>query len=253
MRLAAIVMLTISAAAFAQDVPQWVLSLAKLKRQMRAELQRQPNFLCTQTVDRYQRAPNAGSFQFLDAMRLQVAVVDGQEMMANGLEGKLDVADAGRFAKSGAFGTGAFSSTARNLFMHDTGRTTAWGEETVNGRKALRFDFDIPERMSGFVVSSGDFRARVGERGSYWADATTLDLLRLITHAVDIPAALGMKEVTTDIEYRRTRLGKVDVLLPKRAETLIVSFNGWQKKNVLNFPDCREYSTESTIRFDTEK
>src|SRR5262249_40405716 len=126
-------------------------------------------------------------------------------------------------------------------------------EEQVDGRDVLRYDFKIPENRSGYVLSSPTGRAVVGQRGSYWADAKSLELLSVEARAVDIPFSLGILDLTNRIEYQRVPLGTSEVLLPKHAQTLIKNFDGTQKRNEMAFSGCREYKSESTIRFDTVK
>ena len=147
-------------------------------------------------------------------------------------------------------GTGAFTAVARNLFVNDGGRTTGWGEEQLGDRATLWYGFVIPEMLNGYQVSSAGGSANVGERGKFWVDAQTLELLRIEDHADDIPAVLEIQDIVTTISYAKVRIGSSDLLLPQVAEMVLTNSNGLQRKNVTEFSNCREYASESVIRFD---
>lgn len=233
-----------------QDLPQWVLDLARIKRQARGNFEHLPNYVCHETVRRYQRSAHSSKFSDVDTLHFEVAVIDRKEMYAKAGGGHFDTTDLTDFASQGASSTGSFSIFVYNLFVNDTGLTTGWGQDAVGDRRALRYDYSISEMMSGNLVSNGSFQATTGVRGSYWADASTYDLIRLEEHAVDIPPALGMADVSTVIDYERVNIGSSEVLLPRRAELTISEYSGRLIRNVTEFSGCRQYGSESVIHFE---
>jgi hypothetical protein len=235
-----------------QDLPQWVLQLSRIKRQAKAELLRLPNFACVESINRFQSKSATGSFQPVDIIRLDVAFVDGKELVTPaGGSGAFQEMDLGKLAYGGVIGTGAFSAVARNLFVNDNGRTTGWGEERLLDRPSLRYNFAISEMQAGYTMNSSGRTATVGLEGTFWADAETLQLIRIVEHAVDIPYSLGVQDTSTSVTYARTRIGSSDVLLPRTAEILVTNTNGWRGRNTIEFTGCREYVAESVIRFDS--
>lgn len=235
-----------------QDLPQWVLQLSRIKRQAKAELVRLPNFACVETINRFQKQPSSAVFKPLNTVRMDVAFVDGKELVAPvGGTGAFQEMDMRALSYGGVIGTGAFAAVARNLFVNDTGRTTGWGEERILERPALRYDFVIPEMQAGYTITSGFASASVGIEGTFWADAETLELLRVEEHAVDIPPSLGIQDTSTTVTYARTHIGASDVLLPRWAETVLTNTNGWRGRNEIEFTGCREYVADSVIRFDS--
>jgi hypothetical protein len=159
--------------------------------------------------------------------------------------------DMRNLSRGGVIGTGAFAAVARNLFVNDNGRTTGWAEERILERPALRFDFVVSEMEARYMISSARATASVGIEGAFWADAGTLELLRIDEHAVDIPPNLGIQDASTTVTYARTRIGASDVLLPRWAETVITNSDGWRGRNAIEFTGCREYVADSVIRFDS--
>ena len=235
-----------------QDLPQWVLQLSRIKRQAKAELLRLPNFACLETINRFQSKPGKDFFQPLDVIRLDVAFVDGKELVAPaGASGAFQEMDLGRLASGGVIGSGAFSAVARNLFVNDNGRPTGWSEERILDRPALRYNFAISEMQAGYTMTSSGRTGTVGLEGSFWADAETLQLIRIEERAVDIPDSLGVEDTSTSVTYARTRIGSSDVLLPRKAEILVTNTTGWRGRNEIEFTGCREYVAESVIRFDS--
>lgn len=236
----------------AQDLPRWVLQLSRIKRQAKAELLRLPNFACVETINRFQRQPRSDVFKPLDTIRMDVAFVDGRELVSPvGATGAFQEMDLVKLGYGGVIGTGAFSAVARNLFVNDNGRTTGWAEARIMDIRALRYDFVVPERQAGYRLTSSGVVESVGLQGTFWADAETLDLLRIEEHAVDIPPTLDVEETSTTVTYARTRIGTSDVLLPRWAETTITNTNGWHGRNAIEFSGCREYVAESVIHFDS--
>jgi hypothetical protein len=61
-----------------------------------------------------------------------------------------------------------------------------------------------------------------------------------------------MCEAGTSLEYQHIRIGDGDFLLPRQSELRIVQTDARETMNVTTFSSCREYHTESTIRFDEE-
>jgi hypothetical protein len=236
-----------------QDLPQWVLQLSRIKRQAKAEVLRLPDFACVETINRFQRQPGSEVFKPMDTVRMEVAFVDGKELVSPvGGSGAFQEMDLGALVRGGGvIGTGAFSAMARNLFVNDNGRVTGWEEERILERPAIRYDFVIPEMMSGYRVSSAGASGTVGLEGAFWADAETLELLRIEERAVDIPLNLDIRDISTTVTYARTHIGASDVLLPRWAETLMTHTNGWRGRNAIEFSGCREYVAESVIRFDS--
>lgn len=252
MRLISIALLAAAANAAlpAQDLPEWVLTLSRIKRQARANFEHLPDYACHETIERYHREPRSEKFHLLDTLHFEVAVIGRKEMYAKAGAGHFDETDLSSMAAGGATSTGTFSSLVYNLFINDNGLTTGWGEDAVGTRRAVRYDFSMPETRSGNVVGNGTVQVTTAVRGSYWADASSFDLIRLEERAVDIPPQLGMTDIVTTIDFERMKIGNSDVLLPSRAEMSLTEMSGRVIRNVTEFAGCRQYGSESVIHFE---
>ncbi len=223
--------------------------LARIKDRMRDNLARLPNYTCLQTIERSVRRPPSRRFILSDALRLEVALVDGKEMYAWPGAQNFEDRDVLEMVGGGAFGTGDFGLHARAVFLGQAPRFTYVGEETLNGRRSYRYDYSVPQLHSGFTIRSLPNRAIVGYHGSFWAAAGTLDLLRLVVHADDIPPVLEVAAATDTLDYARVRIGESDFLLPSASELVMVATSGTESRNRTSFSACRQYTGESTLTF----
>ncbi len=241
--------LLLAAAAYADPVkPEWIL-LTRIRVVMAENLQRLPNYTCLQTIERSRRPAPSRKFQLVDTLRLEVALVGGKELFSWPGAGRFEDRDLRDFV-AGTSGNGSFGLHARSVFLSNAPQFTYVGERDRDGRKTVRFDYEVAQMVSGFQLRVSDRSAIVGYRGSFWADAATLDLVRLEVHAVDIPPHLGLKEAGDAMEYARVRIGEGEFLLPDSSELTMVELEGGENVNRTRFSACRQYAGESVIRFD---
>src|SRR6266566_4241268 len=88
------------------------------------------------------------------------------------------------------------------------------GKELFSRSGASKFgDRDIGEFGRGGTIESGLFASLahgvVGFSGAFWADAETLQVMRLRVHADDVPLTLGIYEAIQTIDYTRVLLNEV--------------------------------------------
>jgi hypothetical protein len=237
------------APAAAGDLPQDVLLLARFKQQIRQDLARIPNYTCVETMQRFQRRRPSQPFNSVDTVRLEVSYVGGKELFSFPGARRFDDRDVSFFVSGGVIGNGTFSTDINNLFGHDAISFQSRGEEDLDGKSALRYDFRVPQFLSWFTVRVSAAAAIVPFKGSFWFDPATLDLLRLDISGEDLPPELRLAEARNSTGYRRAQIGESKVLLPARAELVLVDLAGQSSRNLVEFSQCREYQTESTITF----
>lgn len=228
-------------------LPKDILELARLKRDVGASLDVLPNYTCVETIDRYHRKNAHAPFRRIDTLHVEVAVVNHRELYswpdANHFE-DLDLAD---MVGAGMVSTGSFTSAVRNALTSRFSTIKWHGEEEVRGRQALRWDYTIPYNVSDWTIQIDGRAGRVAEKGSFWADAATLDLLRLESSADGIPPDLPMTSLETTLDYARTRVGSRDLLLPQSVEVLLIRLDGTESLNRIEFSQCREFVVESRL------
>src|SRR6187549_1101085 len=151
-------MLLISLGAGAQELPPGILLLSRIKRHMAQVLERQPNYTCLETIERSMRGAKAKRFQLVDALHLEVAVVEGKELFSWPGEQEFKDRDLRELAPTGAIANGSFAIHARSVFLSNTPQITYHGEETLDGRAVARYDYSVPQYRSGYQIRIGDLR-----------------------------------------------------------------------------------------------
>jgi hypothetical protein len=226
--------------------------LLEMRARMGRTLRSLPNYVCLQTTERLRasKAKAQAKAKTVDTVKLEVAHVGDKEMYS--WPGRNMFADSQlqKALPTGLVGTGAYASQAIDILFGPKTQFRWVGKETLDQRATLRWDFTVPQADSGWTVGNGKRSAQVGSEGSIWADAATLDVVRLDVHATQFPARFPLKSVTRNIDYANVRIGARDVLLPSMVEDLVEEANGPLNINRSRFGHCREYTTTSTLTFD---
>ncbi len=231
-----------------QELPADVLLLAKIKVQMAENLKRLPNYTCGQTIERFLRLPKERRLKPLDIVRLEVALVDGNELYGWPGSNRISESELSDLV-GGTIGNGDFGLLARSIFLGSGVSFTYRGQVSLNGNPAILYDYRVPLLSSGYHIKVGANEALVAYHGSVWVAPETLDLLRLELAADDIPEYLGLAASTKALGYERTRIGGSDFLLPNSAELNMLEFSGLENRNRTRFNNCRQYSGESVLSF----
>lgn len=246
----ALLWLSISAAQSTSDVAPELLTLAKIKVRMQETLARQPNYTCTEQIERSRRRAPKGKYELLDMVRLEVALVDGKEMFAWPGSRKFEEQELSKLVPiGGAIGNGNFALFTRTVFLSRAPVFNYVGVVDLNGKPAIRYNYTVSEFISGFHLRVNNIDAIVGFSGSFWVNPNTLDLMRLDVVAEKIPEAMGLSKSITTMEYAPTRIGAADFLLPVGSELVMTHTNGDEDHNRMSFQACRQYTGDSVITF----
>ena len=233
----------------AQELPPEILLLARIKAKAAENLQRLPNYTCTQTIERSHRNAKARKFELLDTLRLEVALVEGKELFS-WPGGTFEERGIGEIVGAGgAIGNGSFALHAKSVFLSRWPRFIYFGETNLNGRRAVRYGYQVPQMLSGYQIRVGPNHAFVEYHGSFWVDADSLDLIRLEVHADNPPPNLSLTEASDTMEYQRARIGDADFLLPQSSELVMIDLLGNIIRNRTYFSTCRQYAGESKLSF----
>lgn len=237
----------VAAGAQAPEDPEALLERIRLRA--RANLDRLPDYVCLQTVERFRRPEPKAEFEPVDTLRLEVGLVGDRELFAWPDAARFSEKDVTDLVQRGTIGNGAFALHARNVFLSGAPRFDFRGEETADGRRSFRFDFEVPLARSTFRLRVPPYQALVAFHGAFWADAETLDLIRLRVEVDEAPPELGVLQATNEMNYRRTRIGEEEFLLPSSSRLEMVSAAGETSRNLTTFRNCRQFVSESSISF----
>jgi len=104
--------------------------------------------------------------------------------------------------------------------------------------------------VSGYSIRIGDRSGVAGFHGSFWADKTSFDVQRLEVIAEEIPPDLGVTAASDRVDYKRLQIGRGEFLLPVESELIMADTSGEESHNHVRFTSCRQYTGESTLKFD---
>ena len=241
------------------DLPEDVVILRTIRARMKEHTSRLNNYTCLETITRGKRPSERLAvavpgktvpFRRTDTVRLEVAEVGHDELFARAGEHNFSHREPSELAPGGLMGDGVFVLFAHNIFVADIATYKYRGEETLDGRRLVRFDYQIPQLLSGFRFTTPYGTAILGYHGSFWADPKTYDPVRLDIVADDIPPELRVTRSEDRIEFARVRIGSEDVVIPQSAEMSVFEDNTSASRNQISFTHCREYGVQSTIKFE---
>ena len=227
------------------------IRFARIRSHMSDNLDRLPNFTCTETIERSERAARSRRFQLLDTLRLEVAMVNGKELFAWPGSGKFDDREMSEIIGGGTSGNGNFGIHARAIFLGGSARFEYLSEVEREEGRVFRYSYSVPKMWSGYMIKSGPAKGIAGYHGYFEADTETLDVLLLDVMAdEEIPPELQILQAFTRMRYRRMKIGEGEFLLPESSEISLTGYSGTENRNRVHLSGCKQYGTESTIRFD---
>jgi hypothetical protein len=221
--------------------------LVKIRQTVAESLKRLPEYTCLETVARTDRQMDNQTFKAVDTLRFEVTQIGEKEFYS--LPGGKFQDDVTKFVGNGMVSSGQFALAALSVFVDQSPEIKYAGEEMLKGRKMLRYNYRIPFLSGGWTLALGGQKVVVASHGSFWADADTLDLVRLERFADDIPPELTFAQARTAIDYGKVRIGAIDVLLPQTAEVVLTRRNREMYINRAEFSQCRAYWAQSTVQF----
>src|SRR5260370_24487247 len=106
---------------------------------------------------------------------------------------------------SGSISQGEFSLHARSVFTGGYANTKFAGVEDLVGRHTLRWDYNVPMFASGWTITANARSAPAASRGSFWADADTLEGVRLEVRSQGLPIGFPISS-SMNTDRKSTRL-----------------------------------------------
>lgn len=224
--------------------------LDQIRRRMTDNLLHLPDYTCRETIERTQRNADSKRYRLLDRLRLDVAYVGGKELYAWPGAPKFEEIPLDKIVDGGAIGNGTFGGFAREVFSSMAPKFFWGGYVERDGGRFVRFTFRVALEKSRYVLRREELGARVAYSGFFEADPLSLAPARFEIDAEAIPASLQLRSAGQLIRFGETRIGESRFLLPLSAEMWLERDNGEEDRNTTRFESCRQYSGESTLRFD---
>jgi hypothetical protein len=238
----------------------------RVRARIEESLDRLPNYMCTQTIDRYQYQPDVTDNSLAcdesakqpsthlsssDRLRFDVSVKSTGEMYGWAGENRFDDRELVEIVKDGAISTGSFTAFLASIFSNEAVRFTYNGEMTQDGRPFAEFGFYVPSEKSHYFFNFAERRAVTGYDGTFLVNPKTADIARLSIRTSQLPAETGACYSSTTLDYTRIRLQGVEFLLPRLSVMRVFSRDGRVAVNHTVYSNCHEFLGESTLTFGT--
>ena len=211
-----------------------------------------PNFICTQTTQRFIDYTGTSGFRSVDLIVEQLTYFEHHEdlkvLTLNGEPSSLSHWELGGAISSGEFGAvmnGIFSPQANTEFVWQT-------LFTLRGRKMQVYSYRVSASHSDYhiVVPYENLDLVTAYHGLIFIDDGTHFVHRITLHAEGIPQYFPTQDVSLVLDYDYRRIGDSDYLLPLEFEIRSRQSRSLLKNNV-TYSDYRKFSAASSITFDS--
>jgi hypothetical protein len=223
--------------------------LQHIRSKVAEDLSHLPNYTCHEVISRLFRPLNSSSLGHQDQVEVEVAFLGGRELFARPGDSRFQEQSITQLVSSGTISSGVFGSHAGSIFRGNAASFRYVGVSEKDGHAAYRYDFQVPQEKSSFVVKHDSAEGMVAYHGSFWADVGTLDLVHIEIKADDIPRHIGVRFIAEKIRYMLMRIGDAEFLLPRHAELEASDSLGNYSLNEQNLERCREFTGQSTVTF----
>ncbi|HLG96189.1 MAG TPA: hypothetical protein VKX49_07755 [Bryobacteraceae bacterium] len=252
-----VTVLVLSIAAFAQisldpDTGKQKQILADATEYALNHEQLLPNFICTQTTQRFVDFTGKSGYRSVDLIVERLTYFDHKEdykvFMVNGEASNLSHHDLG-----GAISSGEFGSVMKGIFWPDANTQFNWERfYKLRGRRMNVYSYRVEASKSDYhiVVPVKKLDLVTAYHGLVFIDDEKHYVHRITLHADGIPADFPVQEVGLVLDYDYTRIGDSEYLLPLEFE--LRSREGVRLiKNDVTYDGYRKFGSDSTITFDS--
>jgi hypothetical protein len=223
----------------------------KIKARAGENLRRLPNYTCVETIERFTQRGRFGNYRHKDTLHLDVVYVGGEELFGLSGKGGVEHSDLKKMI-GGTIENGQFALFLRSIFLSGVATFTPVADANLKGHPSHSFDYIVPQARSAFHIGSRFGQAIVGYSGRFWVDPDTLDLMRLVVSADNVPPAIRISSDVTAIDYGQVQIADKPFLLPVRSGYEVTDGFAYNARNLTTFEHCHQYIGESVLKLDPE-
>lgn len=152
----------------------------------------------------------------------------------------------------GTSSTGEFVSMLTALFAEESkARFSVVDTDSLRGRRALIFNFEVQKQNSKQTIKSGRDNAVItGYQGRVWIDRENYRVLRVEEISTEIPEDFPVTAASSVIDYDWVMITDRQYLLPSRAEVILTSKykeQALQSRNEIRFRNYQKFGSEVKI------
>lgn len=123
--------------------------------------------------------------------------------------------------------------------------------DTVRGRKALVYEYEVKKPNSQLTLRAGDMPpVAAGSRGRIWLDRETNRVLRFEQIATEVPFDYPITAASSIIDYDWVTIGEQKYMLPTHSEILMTQTNKGmtvQSRNEIRFRAYQKFGAELKV------
>ena len=216
---------------------EWVFSYSE----------RPPNFICREVMTRMTKQGYQG-WHTLDVVEADIVYEDHKESYRNiKINGKPVKSEMDQL--EGSWSTGEFASTLISIFAPGSQTRFRFSRfSDVAGLPVKVYKFSISEPNSRWHVEAQHETITPAYDGTVWIHQETAQVLRIESHAVDLPEDFELDAIEVTVDYNRIRTSGGEYLLPVKSDNLgCWRGTGRCARNSIEFRNYRRFSAESTI------
>ncbi len=178
---------------------------------------------CSALIEQQANDPDQMRFASLDRAHLDVMLTDGKEFFSWPGEHKFESSDPGDLLSRGLSGAGDFGGFVTEIF--DGSRATFKVEGKCKGEGCVRFQYEVPRKLSRFVMNTAAGSYISGYIGIVEIDSRNADLLQLTVHPTYIRDP-DICDTSTVMRYARAKSDIGEFMIPESSERIALFLNG---------------------------
>ena len=238
--------------------------LTHIRQNVAQQLSQSANYTCTETLDRsYYRnngfamamgGPEAVAIPknelLEDRLRLDIAVSEGKEIYAWHGASRFSSSELTDIVRHGPVSTGQFVGYLKNIFIMPGVKFT-YRPQSQDNSGVYRFEYAVPLKASGSHVHTKNDNPTIPFHGWFTVRASDLQLNSLDVIDDELPPDSHIQSVHTILKYQLSQLFGKKTLVPSLFILEIQDDEHVFSVSRGAYSGCREYTTESSIHFDS--
>ncbi len=243
-------------------------TLQATRERLLADLARLPRYTCVQTITRRYygpqfrvRQPSCADLitahekhtlelppQGWDRLRLEVAIADGKNVYSWVGAPRFEESFLEKLAGRRPLWSGDFGTFLNSIFRRAT--VNFQKEEVVNGRRLLKYSYDMPIDGSGYQVKTSEGWSSTAYSGTFLLDPGAADIVNVTVRTAELPDGNPACQAISEVDYARTPIHDRMVLIPNETRLRMINREGSETLNRTAYANCREYASTSRLLFD---